>query len=1329
MKGGILLCLAVAFLFFLAMPSAYAITDYYTGKQILPSNYLAPRMDCKPNGQQCALLAYDNTTKRIQIFLTNNRFSTSVSVNRTLATDANVGKIISKNQASAIPYDVAYMNLPYNWNFGVGNQNPFDFGITYKNQIYGINSSGAFGMVNKTNANWINGYVWFIDHNTEATAPQFIAINRTSGGTIKFIMDTTTKVIDQTQPLRYKTFKNWCPSDYIGGIVLATDEVPHDYNQSYILFPYNSSTNTFCYSNTTDDEITSDYDGVFNDVERFASNQVFARNSTYIFRYSLLGGAVLPFFNMATNNILSQDIWTTSTTVDNMAVVFRNSSGIYLWNTFVQPSLRPDEYNLSLNTFVYGGLFKDPHKPKVACSADMSQCAMLVYDAGIIFKGIHLLYSIDSEHEIWTDKYTFTGIDYDAFITSLAPNYQLPYDIAYNEETGKWRIFYQTNGALHANHCNYHEWDGSAFPTLVGTCGEWQIPLSFADINGNYMTLIYGSLAVAQRLYVAKWLGSYPTDTIYNVGMPPPFAEKDQVGYLLGISVWVGTGIKYEIKYYYHDWTGAGWTFTYWTTYRNFDMFDDFAYTMPPQYIYADEKLSFFERNATVSPIYGEGMYYAGTTDWSNWLSPSVTPYYIYNQAENEDTYSDSKKSGETGTKYYAISIKKGAFPFYTLNNIYFYQRPFYRTIINAEYFDVPTLSYRTANISVSLDCTSENYTAVGVGDLFELYTPCTSYDATYETTQYRPYTNTKFIQFISGCDYNQVWIRLLKSYEFKLRVVDDVTLQPISGATVNFGGSVKLTNTNGYVNYTTYPLTNESIIVTSQPSLCLYYLTTSASSIKSYNTIIYKAGYNEKRELINPAIFVGGQITYYTEKQINLLPTGSTLTVRLIDRDGNEMINSELNSITTVGGSQTVYVIDAITGETLIQDSATGVPVQFYLADNRTTFNVTVNFSYTDFTDSQTVEMQRDVPEVIYFRLNLTKTEIKCTDNLDCQTNFCDGSFFYKLEGCISGRCSYKTPEICAVGCDPEIGCYARKFTTRCDTRYDCNSTCLTGWKSAIGLCASDGYCVQIDDTCELQCAGSSQGCNATSGLCCDSQECYISGKERFRFLLQYQYSSTEDLFPTLKLVPVTDYDFWCGVENKGERVCISGDTIPESIVGTYRTSKTIVSSTPESWTFELDKDGKYNFFDIAVECGVNCQLTTEFCKYGCDRETTYCKHSPTQQINITQKYDINIYQPIPLIEDAINKTQLKASGLGFLLMLATPLFFSTIIALLIGAGVGLKTKSPQLGFVGFIALLAIFSLLGLFPIWLILILIIIAGIFFGRMMLSIFGAGGGGG
>ena len=93
--------------------------------------------------------------------------------------------------------------------------------------------------------------------------------------------------------------------------------------------------------------------------------------------------------------------------------------------------------------------------------------------------------------------------------------------------------------------------------------------------------------------------------------------------------------------------------------------------------------------------------------------------------------------------------------------------------------------------------------------------------------------------------------------------------------------------------------------------------------------------------------------------------------------------------------------------------------------------------------------------------------------------------------------------------------------------------------------------------------------------------------------------------------------------------------------------------------------------------------------------------------------------------MENSLNETQLRQSGLGFLLLLVTPIFIVTMISVGISIGAGYLTKEPIISAIAFLGTLTVFSILQLFPIWLVVILIVVVGLIFSKMFLNLIRGG----
>jgi len=67
-----------------------------------------------------------------------------------------------------------------------------------------------------------------------------------------------------------------------------------------------------------------------------------------------------------------------------------------------------------------------------------------------------------------------------------------------------------------------------------------------------------------------------------------------------------------------------------------------------------------------------------------------------------------------------------------------------------------------------------------------------------------------------------------------------------------------------------------------------------------------------------------------------------------------------------------------------------------------------------------------------------------------------------------------------------------------------------------------------------------------------------------------------------------VYDYDAYCSQPNR--RYCVDG----------YVTPGTLISFSPETWGFAFN-DTHYSFFDMLFTCSSDCNLTVEYCRFGC--------------------------------------------------------------------------------------------------------------------------------
>jgi hypothetical protein len=609
MRGNsILLALVACILSIVICQSAYAYS-YDNAIKLLPSNYVAPKMDCEPDGQTCVLLAYDNSTGRLQVFNTFTRFtheSYPLVANRTLVTDSNLGKLIALNPASAIPYDVEYISESSTFII-VG--------------IYQLGKVTSYNIHNGVLATIYNlgtqKFTFFYD-----AVRRYMFIDP-QAGTKDFREEPY--ALGAYYSGDSSQYQNWTRVDYIGGILFGN--LGDQQKTHYILYGYNSTTGKGVFSNTSDYYIggIGRYQGIYERENSLSSYKIFMHNSTHVLQYDLASNQTIPFFKFNGNVIISQSLWQNPTVINDKVIIFQNSSGIWRYNTWTSSfEATPNEYNESLTTSVTQDYFffwnvNNFRYPKVACSENLESCAMLVYDTGVLSwngAGLKLYYTTNPLSPNWQRIYKFSDIAPVDMPTIFAV-YPPPYDIRYNSASGKFRI-------VAGEHL--YEWNGIGNPTttmtysLLYSHGQ-NSGLGFADEEGDVVIAMIhtGSIGGSPtyprgNLVTTAWNSQTPITTLWTCSPTPVTGEGCASPVPAGTVNYESGNLKYEIQYYKWNFDApATWFAIGYNSTSNLNMVNDHDYTQPYQYYYPEEGLAFFERDAGDTPNdYGKGIYYAG---------------------------------------------------------------------------------------------------------------------------------------------------------------------------------------------------------------------------------------------------------------------------------------------------------------------------------------------------------------------------------------------------------------------------------------------------------------------------------------------------------------------------------------------------------------------------------------------------------------------------------------------------------------------------------------------------------------------------------------------
>jgi hypothetical protein len=514
---------------------------------------------------------------------------------------------------------------------------------------------------------------------------------------------------------------------------------------------------------------------------------------------------------------------------------------------------------------------------------------------------------------------------------------------------------------------------------------------------------------------------------------------------------------------------------------------------------------------------------------------------------------------------------------------------------------DVNTHVAENVNVNAVLSCNTYPYTTVGSGQVIDLYTTCESNTLTLLASgSYKPSTaSVTNISLSDDCGTTTVITsEYVKPYTLTVRTRDLINAIQIENVTVNIDGVVNTTDSNGITTIDNF-LPAISHLFTPVPSTCNYDLSYSGSA-KSVSIIATKTGYQTYTETTTfaPATIDDPVGDFETDYLIEMNPPSTELKVRALTTD-----NVEIESVTSsiqlsVEGSDTTYFHSS--GTYYLQSISSELPSTFLLVDNRSTYPVNVTLVFYGQTYSQNVTVTTNQYKELIINLNVSSVNLPCETNLDCPESFCYGSYFRRSQGCVNNVCQYQS-SICKSPsfCDAERGCFDAQGTATCEDDTECTnqSSCLTTKKSRAGLCGSSGLCIFKD----LMCRGD---CNITTGQCYETSLCLELGQLRERFLIQ---KTTQPLIEGV-YTNVVDIDYYCGLENRGQRSCISGAVIQKdsSLVG--------VTTIPDNWENSVDINGNNIYYDIAIQCSDYCNVTYEYCQYGCNDESGMCLHAPTQ-------------------------------------------------------------------------------------------------------------------
>ncbi len=116
---------------------------------------------------------------------------------------------------------------------------------------------------------------------------------------------------------------------------------------------------------------------------------------------------------------------------------------------------------------------------------------------------------------------------------------------------------------------------------------------------------------------------------------------------------------------------------------------------------------------------------------------------------------------------------------------------------------------------------------------------------------------------------------------------------------------------------------------------------------------------------------------------------------------------------------------------------------------------------------------------------------------------------------------------------------------------------------------------------------------------MCPEIFGCYILGAGAFQtFQLDVKYTNGIER----RLIDTT---YRCALDTAGTSECIEGVSIPTASID-------VVGSIPVNWINNIDGANTV-FQDVSVSCSQGCNITYEFCQYGCNPSTKTCNSEPS--------------------------------------------------------------------------------------------------------------------
>jgi len=852
----------------------------------------------------------------------------------------------------------------------------------------------------------------------------------------------------------------------------------------------------------------------------------------------------------------------------------------------------------------------EPYNPKIACDERGDICAVLWYEDNSLYRGVKLGISYDRLETTPTEQYTVTSTNFNPIVRGYYDYFNLPYDITYDSNSGKFRIFVSPNYVTYrytydsvnglqslssiAYSClsfgnesimNCFNTSDAVSPDCEGYSNCVLVKAGFIDWN----TLTFTETARKTEL---KGSQSYPCNRLAKF---KGFMESTDTGTQI-------FDVKYDLEFDTVASCSGSSTIT-----SSFKSMPSLTYD---GLFYWDRSNYLYYRFTNTSNPSQNGVYRISTTDLSTYGTPEQ--YYAFNLTINEAI--NSSDFWRSGYEVYAYERETNSTQYPT--GLWAYRQPVI-TISYISQYEIPTGEIypiqNPASIKAQIEC-PDNYTYSHTGDSGFLYSKC--YEPTvklFSSDYLPPYYTTTINMTEDACQSAIFNILYTKRVNATIRVMDSFTGTPVSNATVMLGSQTTTTDSNGYAYFTNInALSNYDLQVTN-PSSCYYEfnyygdskalsLSITKQNYTSYNDVVYIAKTNEQT----------GSLYFDTMQTVQIDPYSANLVIHVRTSDGKEITPS--SAVVNISGTGDIYYI--VPPKTKVNIHQGDFPQQWQVFGSGTvTLNIRLTYGEEEYSYTENVTIPST--KHIYLDINRSFNEQYCEDNEDCPVSECIGNTFKQLIGCIDNTCEYSNTE-CLI-CDSVAGCIDYPTDVECSTNLDCLnlSSCLSASRSRIGLCGDGGKCVVKTVTCpegEICQNITIGGVYGYAFTCESSFLCAINDGTYLPFRIYKAKEYHETGSPSTELVLSVDYK--CSMENINTKTCISGTTVTPPVIEGMPVGDIGIYTTPDNWQYSVNSTSSdYRFYDIAVTCHDSCNVTYEFCPYGC--EDGECLQQPSSLEN----------------------------------------------------------------------------------------------------------------